>query len=71
LGGKARSGNIHRYGEFVQITRLHLTNLRSNLEGPALGTEPGSYKRARQIEFRLAWLADYLSDFPDTSAGRV
>jgi hypothetical protein len=65
---QAYGANIARYGEFVQIARLHIMNLRSNLEGLALGAEPESYKQARRIEFRLAWLADYLSNIPGKPA---
>jgi hypothetical protein len=59
----ARNGA--RYEEFVRIARLHLANLQSNLEGLALGAEPGKYEQARRIELRLAWLTDYLSQIPD------
>jgi hypothetical protein len=63
----ARNGA--RYEEFVRIARLHLANLRSNLEGLALGAEPERYEQARRIELRLAWLTDYLSQIPDGQRG--
>jgi hypothetical protein len=65
---KAYSANIDRYCEFVQIARLDVTSLRSNLEGLALSAEPESYKQARRIERRLAWLADYLGSIPSEPA---
>jgi hypothetical protein len=65
---RAYSANIDRYGEFVQIARLDVVNLRSNLEGLALIAEPMSYGQARRIERRLAWLADYLGSIPGEPA---
>jgi hypothetical protein len=62
------SASIDRYGEFVQIARLDVVNLRSNLEGLALIAEPKSYEQARRIERRLAWLADYLGSIPSEPA---
>jgi hypothetical protein len=64
---KAFDANHERYDEFVRITRLHLANWRSNLEGLALGAEPGAYEQAWQIGFQLAWLADQLSQVPNCS----
>jgi hypothetical protein len=65
---RSYNANIHRYGEFAQIARLDVGNLRSNLEGLALIAEPKSYEQARRIERRLAWLADYLGDIPSKPA---
>lgn len=65
---RSYNANIDRYGEFVQIARLDVANLRSNLEGLALIAEPESYEQARRIERRLAWLTDYLGNIPSKSA---
>jgi hypothetical protein len=67
-GSEAYSINSHRYDEFVQTLRLHLTNLQSNLEGLALGAESGVYDQARKIERRVAWMANYLNDKPAIAA---
>lgn len=67
-GLEAYRVNSSRYGEFVQLLRLHLANLQSNLEGLALGAEPDVYEQARKIERRLAWLANYLNDKPARAA---
>jgi hypothetical protein len=64
----AYNADIDRYREFVQIARLDVANLRSNLEGLALIAEPRSYEQARRIERRLAWLADYLGNAPSEPA---
>jgi hypothetical protein len=60
--------NSGRYGEFMQMLRLHLANLQSNLEGLALGAEPDVYEQARKIERRVAWMANYLNDKPPSAA---
>jgi hypothetical protein len=60
--------NSARYDEFVQMLRLHLANLQSNLEGLALGAQPSAYEQARQIERRIAWLANYLNNKPVSAA---
>jgi hypothetical protein len=67
-GLEAYRVNSDRYGEFVQMLRLHLANLESNLEGLALGTEPDVYEQARKIELRVAWMANYLIDKPISAA---
>jgi hypothetical protein len=48
----------------VQILRLHLANLQSNVEGLALGAKPEVYEQARKIVRRVAWMANYLIDKP-------
>jgi hypothetical protein len=47
----AFKANIGRYSEFRGIAGLHFADLRSSLEGLAIGAEPRDYERARTIEF--------------------
>jgi hypothetical protein len=60
--------NIGRYYEFLETLRLHVADLRSNLEGLALGAEPHVYQQARLIERRVAWISSHLSPAPDRPA---
>jgi hypothetical protein len=60
--------NSARYGEFMQMLRLHLANLQSNLEGLALGAKPDVYEQARKIERRVTWMANYLNHEPTCAA---
>jgi hypothetical protein len=61
---RAYAANIDRYREFVGIADLHLADLRSNVEGLALGAEPRDYDTARWVELRLAWLVQQARQLP-------
>jgi hypothetical protein len=61
-------GDPARYSEFVGIARLHFADLRSSIEGLALGAEPSDYREARKIELRIAWLIDKFGGVPDDFA---
>jgi hypothetical protein len=58
--------SLYRYCDCTLQTNL--ANLRSNLEGLALGAKPDVYEQARKIERRVAWMANYLNDKPTRAA---
>jgi hypothetical protein len=58
--------NIGRYREFARIAQLHFADLRSSIEGLALGAAPTDYERARRIELRIDWMIDKLGTEPDS-----
>jgi hypothetical protein len=61
----AYSSNVSRYGEFLHLAQMHFADLRSSIEGLALGAEPSDYEKARKIELRIGWLIDKLGAKPE------
>ncbi|NMO88658.1 hypothetical protein [Actinomycetospora sp. TBRC 11914] len=53
IGPSVREANESRMPEFIEIFKLHLDDLRSNLEAFATLLEPDTYAECRAIEQRL------------------
>ena len=64
---RAYSSNVSRYGEFVNIAQMHFADVRSSIEGLALGAEPSDYEFARKMELRLGWIIDKIGIKPEFS----
>ena len=65
----AYRGNVSRYGEFVHTAQTHFADLRSSIEGLALGAEPGAYEFARKMELRISWIIDKIETKPEFPQG--
>jgi hypothetical protein len=60
----AFASNINRYSHFVHIGQRDFGDLRSSIEGLALGAPPADYEFTRGIERRIHWIIDELRDEP-------
>jgi hypothetical protein len=58
---EAYKANINRYGEFVDIARLHTEDLRGTIQGFASVLDPTLHTRCRNIERRLSWMVHTLA----------
>jgi hypothetical protein len=58
------SNNVLRYEEFVKIATLHISTLRSNIEGFSVALTPESHRLCRRIELRFLWIIDYITERP-------
>lgn len=61
----AYSNNVSRYDEFLRIAQTHFADVRSSLEGLALGAEPSDYEFARKMELRIGWIIDKIGTKPE------
>jgi hypothetical protein len=58
------AANRTRYGEFISIADLHMSALRSSIEGFAMAFEPRSLQLVRSVDLRLSWLMNRLRPDP-------
>jgi hypothetical protein len=56
--------NLDRYVYFVELSQLHFSDLRSNIEAFAATSQPAMYEKSRRIELRLSWLIHRFREKP-------
>src|SRR6266566_2996579 len=66
-GPATYGANSNRYAEFVELASLHLSSLRSTIEGFATALEPEVHPDCRLLEQRLSWLANRFHRQPTRS----
>ena len=64
LDQRTYEANRGRHSEFVSIADLHISALRSSIEGFATALEPRSHQLTRGVELRLSWLMGKLRSAP-------
>ena len=58
---EAYAANASRYQDAIDLAGLHVSSLRSTLEGFSSTIEPGTYAMCRKVEQRLSWMITRLS----------